>query len=81
MPARNKIAANENIYSHSIIEITIMFPMLTMINIWTAARKEREMAKGQKRSNKETRKPRAAQPKTVHGGKVNAPIVTLKDPR
>jgi len=39
------------------------------------------MAKGQKRSNKETRKPRAAQPKTVHGAKVNAPIVTLKDPR
>jgi hypothetical protein len=55
--------------------------MLTMTNIWTAARKEREMAKGQKRSNKETRKPRAAKPKTVHGGKVNAPIVTFKDPR
>lgn len=41
------------------------------------------MAKGQKRSNKEVRKPKAAKAKTVHGAAKtgSGPIVTMKDPR
>ena len=40
------------------------------------------MAKGQKRSNKEARKPKAEKPKAVHGAKTgSSPIVNLKDPR
>ncbi len=37
------------------------------------------MAKGQMRSNKEARKPKAAKPKKVHGGKASPKLV--KDSR
>lgn len=40
------------------------------------------MAKGEKLSNRETRKPKAEKPKTVHGAIAgSAPIVSLKEPR
>ena len=40
------------------------------------------MAKGQKRSKREARKPKAEKPKTVNGANANSnPIVSLKEPR
>lgn len=44
-------------------------------------KKEWNMAKGQKRSNKEARKPRAEKPAKIHGASAMQSAVNLKEPR